>query len=45
MKKIPLDMWHQFMARNSEVAKSPSNARCVMRQASCVYCVDTSGPK
>ena len=45
MKKIPFDMWHQFMARNSEVVKLPYNARCVVRQASCVRCVDTSVPR
>ena len=45
MKKIPLYMRHQFMARNDEVMKSPSNARCVMRKASCMRCVDTYGPR
>ena len=45
MKKITLDMRHKFMTHNSEVVKSPSNARCVVRQALCVRCVDTSVPR
>ena len=42
IKKIPLDMRHQFTARDYEVVKSPSKARCDMRQVLCVLCVDTS---
>ena len=45
MNKILLDMQHQFMARNSEVVKSPFNAKCVMRQASCMRFVDNSVTK
>ena len=45
MNKIPLDIWYQFMASISEVVKSPSNARYVMRQTSCMHCVDISGPR
>ena len=45
MKKISLDVRHQFMARNYEVVKLPSNARCVMRKSSWVRCVDTSVPR
>ena len=43
MKKINLDMRHQFMSRSSEEVESPSNARRVTRHASCVICVDTYG--
>ena len=45
MNKIPLDMPHQFMARSSEVVNYPSGIRCVLRQASCMCGVDTSGPR
>ena len=45
MKKTPLDMPHRFMARISEVTKSPFDARCVIKQASCLHCVATSGPR
>ena len=30
IKKIPLDMQHQFMARSSSVMRSQFRARCVM---------------
>ena len=42
MKNLPLDMRQIFMARSSEVLKSPFNDRYDMRQALCVRCVDTS---
>ena len=45
MKKIPLDMQHQFIAHSSEVLKSPSDARCAIKQASFVRSVATSCPR
>ena len=45
MKKILLDMRHQFMARNYEVVKSPYNVRFDMIQAACMRCVDTYFPR
>ena len=45
MNKIPLDIPQQFIDRISEVVKSPSIARCEMRQSLCVRCVDTSVPR
>ena len=45
MKKIPLDMRHQFMAHNYEVVNFPSIARCDMGKALSVHCVDTSFPR
>ena len=45
MNKIPLGMRQQFMDLSSEVVKSPLNARCDMRQASCVRCVDAYIPR
>ena len=42
IRKMPLDMQHQFMAHNSEVVKFPFNVRCDMRQMSCMHYVDTS---
>ena len=45
MKKTPLDMRHQLMARSPEVASLPSHSRSVINQASCVCCVSTSGTR
>ena len=42
MKKISLDMRNWFMILSYEVVKSPFDARCVIKKASCVRCVDTS---
>ena len=33
------------MARIYEVVNSPSDERCVIKQASCVRCVANSGPR
>ena len=45
MKKVPLDMQHQFTTRSSEVVKLTSDLRCVIKQASCVQCVANTGPR
>ena len=45
MKKTTLDMRHRCMARSSEVVKSPYDTSCVIKQASFVHCVATSGPR